>query len=78
MLYLYVSISFKPYRTEDGQLLYADLDFDPNEIPVKVAAVKRPDPPTEYVDIDYVKTAANKNTGNTSTPLESENIYANQ
>ena len=56
----------KPYQAED-----------PNEIPVKVAAVRRPDSPTEYADIDYVKTDAKKNTGNTITPMEEENIYAN-
>ncbi|XP_060567824.1 uncharacterized protein LOC132726512 [Ruditapes philippinarum] len=45
---------------KDGQLLYAALAFDPNAAPSKAAVAKQEDSPTEYVDIDYVKTKANK------------------
>ncbi|XP_053408482.1 uncharacterized protein LOC123559702 isoform X2 [Mercenaria mercenaria] len=66
-----------PQNTQqDGQLLYADLDFDPNDAPLKGAAAKRRNSPTEYVDIDFVKTAAEQAKNNEYT--EADNIYANQ
>ncbi|XP_053408480.1 uncharacterized protein LOC128559830 [Mercenaria mercenaria] len=61
---------------QDGQLLYADLDFDPNDAPLKGAAAKRRNSPTEYVAIDFVKTAAEQAKEN--EPTEADNIYANQ
>ncbi|XP_060592396.1 uncharacterized protein LOC132747099 [Ruditapes philippinarum] len=66
----------KPKHSQDGQLLYADLAFDSNETPSKAAVAKRRDSPTEYADIDYVKTKTNK--GIDDTPTEQDNIYANQ
>ncbi|XP_060576656.1 uncharacterized protein LOC132733044 isoform X2 [Ruditapes philippinarum] len=66
----------KPQHAQDGQLLYADLAFDPNETPSKAAVTKRRDSPTEYADIDYVKTKTNKVID--ETPTEPDNIYANQ
>ncbi|XP_060552904.1 uncharacterized protein LOC132714143 isoform X2 [Ruditapes philippinarum] len=57
---------------KDGQLLYADLAFDPNAAPSKAAVAKQEDSPTEYVDIDYVKTKANKEIDD--DPTEQENL----
>ncbi|XP_060552902.1 uncharacterized protein LOC132714142, partial [Ruditapes philippinarum] len=62
-------------KSEDrpaGQLLYADLAFDPNAAPSKAAVAKQEDSPTEYVDIDYVKTKANKEIDD--VPTKQENL----
>ncbi|XP_053408475.1 uncharacterized protein LOC128559827 [Mercenaria mercenaria] len=70
------SASCSKKTQQDGQLLYADLDFDPNDAPLKGTAAKRRNSPTEYVAIDFVKTAAEK--AEESKPTEADNIYANQ
>ncbi|XP_053408467.1 uncharacterized protein LOC123559676 isoform X2 [Mercenaria mercenaria] len=70
------SASCSKKTQQDGQLLYADLDFDSNGAPLKGAAAKRRNSPTEYVAIDFVKTAAEQAKEN--EPTEADNIYANQ
>lgn len=63
-------------RSDDGQLMYIELEFDPNRRAATGAAVNRRSSPTEYVGIDFAKTMAytNKEDDNPTT----ENIYANQ
>ncbi|XP_053408454.1 uncharacterized protein LOC123559675 [Mercenaria mercenaria] len=70
------SCSKETKPAQDGHLLYVDLDFDSTGAPPKSTIAKRRNSPTEYVAIDFVKTAAGK-TGESELP-EMETIYANQ
>ncbi|XP_060592393.1 uncharacterized protein LOC132747097 isoform X2 [Ruditapes philippinarum] len=63
-------------RTEDGQLMYVDLEFNADRKMPKEAVVKRRDSPTEYVGIDFAKTAAYVAEENDTTEMDS--IYVNQ
>ncbi|XP_060558843.1 uncharacterized protein LOC132719115 [Ruditapes philippinarum] len=63
-------------RSEDGQLMYVDLEFNEDGKMQKEAVTKRLDSPTEYVGIDFAKTAAYIAEENDTAEMDI--IYINQ
>jgi hypothetical protein len=58
--------------------MYVDLEFNADRKMPKETVVKRRDSPTEYVGIDFAKTAANIAEENNTEDTEMDSIYVNQ